>query len=443
MTSTAVLRTPPASTCASDYVSLRPHRGGKERDFRRDNSPSPTASLLNHRVKSPPDRSFVDSPTQPSPSPLRKRVLFERGSTAQCDSDDDDDPSPSVNRLHSPFASRCASPFLGAWGSHGSKILPSAQPIEDDEGLFLTSKTLTTPTRTPTRPSLTHNGPASNHQTLTAGMSAFPTLILTPPPPKKQLFPVLSPLQPPQFLARAPQTPAETDWHLGRQAESMTKLSLGDDEGHYKGRNNSAGNLNKEEPSPSLASKRRGRKRSVDGNELWRSRDGIFETSTDMPPAVPFQVPESPSPVTRLKSSATSFFGPSILSSPGSVAKPLHLGVTTKGFKGTLSRSSSPNPSVGPIAKKYRPRDSGVGGLDDEDETEDGLGPLAPARDIGPLTEESSGFVTPGAEPLNRSAWPRAVFAESQQGEVDEFIFKTLAAGGAAPKEQHAAAGLV
>ncbi|KAF8585991.1 kinase-like protein [Ramaria rubella] len=448
MSSTAVLRTPPASTSSrSDFISLRPPRGAKEKDFRCENSPSPrispTTFVSTHRFKSPPERSFGDSPSQPSPSPLRKRVLFERGGNGQCDSDEEEEPSPSLNRLHSPFASRCASPFLGAWATHSPKVAPNNQPVEDDEGLFLTSKPITTPTCTPTR-APNHSavpwnpGSVANHQTVTAGASGLSKVILTPSAPRKHTFIALSPLH--SSRPRIPQTPAETEWHLGRQAESMTKLSLDDDEnllGSYK-LNHRISNVFKEpESSPSPISRRRGRKRSFDGAELPRARGEIFETSTDTPIVSSFHIPDFPSPATKLKCSATAFFGPPIRNSPAPSTKPPMLSVSTPSDAVARSRNSSPKVALGSIAKKYRPRDSGVSGLDDE-EIGDAVGPLAMKSVVesSSLGDNSSGLITPGLEPLNRSAWPQTTFAESQQGEVDEFIFKALAAGGAAPKDK-------
>ena len=409
MSSTAVLRTPPASTSyRNDRISLRPP--GKER---RENSLSPTL------VRSPLDRSFSDSPSQPSPSPLRKRVLFERGSSGQYDSDDDDEPSPSLNRLHSPFTSRCVSPFLGAWASRGSLPLPSNHPIEDDEGLFLISKPTTMPTRTPCHLSAPRS--VANFHSLAPGTPSYANLILTPSAPKKQPLVALTPLQ--TSRPRAPQTPAETEWHLGRQADSMTKLSLCEED-DLIGRS-----VKEQNSSPSPISRRRGRKRSIDGKELPRARGEIFETLADTPVATSFHILEPSSPV---KSSATPFSGPPIRPTPGVL-----LSVTSRERPApSRSQSASPRLTLGPIAKKYRPRDSGVGGLGDDNETEDVLGPLASKPGFHPMDSDDSGLITPSLEPPARSAWPRASFAEGEQGEVDEFIFKALAAGGAPPKDK-------
>lgn len=431
MSPTAVLRTPPASTSYHrDRISLRPP--GKEKNFRRENSPSPTASIRIQHAKSPSDRSSNDSPSQLSPSPLRQRVLFERGSSGQYDSDDDDEPSPSLNRLHSPFTSRCASPFLGAWASRGSLPLSTTQPIEDDEGLFLISKTTATPTRTPTHPTRS----IANYDTLTTKTPGFTNVILTPPAPKKHAFAPLTPLQ--ISRPRAAQTPAETDWHLGRQTDSLTKLSLGEEDGHigrYKTKSRALNtSIKQQDSSPSPLSRRRGHKRSIDGIELPRAMGGIFETFVDTPVATTFHVLEPPS-TAKLKPS-TPAFAPPIQPSPGSFLS----ATSTEGPAPVKSRSSSPKLFSGPIAKKYRPRDSGVSGLGDDHETEEPSGPSITISqpDMGRhfMDSEDSGLVTPGLEPSPRSAWPRAAFAEGQQDEVDEFIFKTLAAGGAPPKDK-------
>ncbi|KAF8488408.1 hypothetical protein JB92DRAFT_1433219 [Gautieria morchelliformis] len=356
MTSTAVLRTPPASTSRrNDYISLRPPRGGKEKDLRREASLSPTISM--QRVKSPPERSFGDSPSQPSPSPLSRRVLFERGSNRQYDSDDDDDdePSPSLTRLHSPFASHCASPFLGAWASHGSQPTPSGQPIEDDEGPFLISKAKTTP-RNHTHPAVPRNASSRT--------PSFAKLIFTPSAPQKQALVTLSPLRR-VSRPRAPQTPAETEWHLGRQTDSMKKLSIGEDDHlgrqpKYQVTNSSTKD---QESSPSPISRRRGRKRLFNGNELPRASGGIFETLVDTPVASSFHIPEPPSPTTRLKSSTDAIFGPPAHTSPGSYIKSPPLNITLTGSPAvTPVRNSSPKLTLDLIAKKYRPRDSGIGG---------------------------------------------------------------------------------
>lgn len=440
MSSTAVLRTPPTSTSyRSDYISLRPPRGGKEKDFRRQNSPSPTASISIQRVKSPPERSFGDSP---SPSPLRKRVLFERGSNGQDDSDDDDEFSPTLNRLHSPFASRCASPFLAAWATNGSYPKPVNQPVEDDEGLFLISNPTTTPTLTPTQPPIPP-GCTANFHTLTAGTPAFAKLTFSTPAQKGQAFPTLSPLQ--SSRPRVPQTPAETEWHLGRQAQSMVKLSLGDEDQHqrYKTKHRATNISVKDmDSSPSPISRRRGRKRSLDGNGLTRAKGEIFETLTDTPVTTSFHIPEFPS--VKHESSTPTFFGSPIKSSAVSSANPPLLSVTsTHGPAGVQSSSPSPRLTLGPIAKKYRPRDSGVGGLyddeDDEDECGDAVGPLAsrqPDNGSYAMSSDDSGLITPSFEPSTYSAWPRAAFTDGQQSNMDEFIIKTLAAGGAPPKDK-------
>ena len=229
----------------------------------------------------------------------------------------------------------------------------------------------------------------------------------------------------------------------------MTKLSLDGEDDHEsdKSKHRIANISIKEQessPSPSPMSRRRGHKRSFEGNDIPRARGEIFETLADTPILSSFHIPEHPSPTAMPKCSPTVFFGASIRPSPDSCVKPSLLsGTSTQSPVATLSRGSSMRLKLEPIAKKYRPRDSGVGGLGDDDEeqeSEDALGPLATRPDnlLYSMDSEDSGLVTPSLEPSTRSAWP---LAGGEQGDVDEFIMKALAARGAPPKDKKAMPG--
>ncbi|KAF8514239.1 kinase-like protein [Hysterangium stoloniferum] len=259
--------------------------------------------------------------------------------------------------------------------------------------------------------------------------SPFATLLLTPG--REQPFVALSPL--PASQPRIPHTPAETEWHLGRQAESLTKLSLGDVD--YLGRKIKSrviASRKEAESSPSPIPRHRGRKRSFDGKELPRAKGELFETFADTPVATSFRLPDTPSPVAKLKCSATAFFGPSIQPSPTPSIKPSQLNVTTAPLT-VRSQGPSPKSSTEPIAKKYKPRDSGLGGVD-TDESEDNLSPLCTKPNIWlqNMDDDTSGLVTPSLEPPPRSVWP----SKDPPENVDDFIIKTLAAGGAPPRDK-------
>lgn len=406
MSSTAILRTPPAPTSRrNEYLSLRPARGlVKEND--RDTSLTPVPLFSKSKAQASKEYLAVSCSSRVSPSPLRKRALFQQNAS-DCSDSEDEEMSPSLDRSRSsPFSSRCASQFLGGWGG-GRVAKHPMRPIEDDEGLFLV------------------NGTSSSHQ------SSAKIVAATPAPKKRPSLATLSSL--PQSRPRVPQTPAETEWHLGRQAESMTKLSLGDDEEeplpNNKFKQRLAAASKAPESSPSVY--RHSRKRSFEGNEIPRTKGFIFETVQDTPVAPSFHFPDTPPSMRKVACSPTLFFGPSIHPTPVAVANANHLAVpSVASSEDVRCRSVSPKSSSERIAKKYKPRDSGVAGLEkDEDISVIVVNPaLLHQRD----EEDTEGLITPCFEPPPRAAWP----APEEPKKVDEFIFKTLVAGGAAPKDK-------
>ncbi|KIJ49445.1 hypothetical protein M422DRAFT_27812 [Sphaerobolus stellatus SS14] len=413
MSSIAVLRTPPAPTSSSrrnDYLSLRPSRG-TGRDSRQ-HIPAPVSILPKQKSQTSREYSFAGSPTPVSPSPLRRRNLFQQDPTDYSDSDDDEQ-SPSLNRLpSSPFNSHCATPFLGGWATRAPKMAVSNQPIEDDEGLFLVNNTTAAVSKTPFQ-----NNTSARSETVSR-------LTSTPAPKKRPSFITLSPLPPSR--PRIPQTPAETEWHLGRQTESMVKLSLGDPDAsrQSKFKQRSAASLKDPESSPLH---NRGQKRSLDGNELPRGTGNIFETVAETPVVPSFQIPDTPPSAQKVACSPSLFFGPSVHPSPTVPIKGRHLAVPPLEAAETIrSRSVSPKSSSERIAKKYKPRDSGIAGMDkDEDST-------VVFNSVNFVAQEDeTDLITPSFEPQPRSAWP----IPTEPGHGDEFIIKALAAG-AHPKEK-------
>lgn len=327
---------------------------------------------------------------------FRKRIPVPYGGSEQSDSDedDDDDPeSPSSRRRRSPFPSQCASPFFGAWGTREPKESTSNQPILDDEGLFLVSTAVSTPVKNTTQP-----------RTRTPSHSTTPA------------FPRLSPL--PFVQTHFPQTPAETEWHLGRQTESMTKLSLRDDHGPKRSKLRNKLTLNQFKSSPSPTSRYRGRKRSFDGNELPRTMGDLFESSSETPITTTFRLPGSNLTTPYLP---VPTFDSLISSSPCRSQTSLKSNVHTE----APSKSE-----VEPIPKKYKPRDSGIAGIDDSLDILD----TAVAQRL--MSDDCIDLVTPSLEPSTHSAWPVELTDPSNVDQLDDIIFKTLATGAAANKDK-------
>ncbi|GJJ06481.1 hypothetical protein Clacol_000673 [Clathrus columnatus] len=348
-----------------------------------------------------------------SPSSFRKRILSQYDGSEKSDSDEDDPDSPSTRRHRcSPFAARCASPFLGAWAGRELKESTSSQPVVDvdEDGLFLSSKAAITPIRGSTFP---------RAQTSSGARSAIP------------VFPRLSPL--PIVATQYPQTPAETEWHLGRHTESMTKLSLRDDMKRAKVRNKVPWCHLPSSPSPT--NRYRGRKRSIEGKELPRAMGGLFESFAETPTAASFCLPNN----NMIASQSSLFPTPSrpLLSSVStcdSPMPPVSLRLQADTINTTEPSQSSSN--VEPIARKYKPRDSGIAGIDDSDILEK----IVPAR----LESEDDHveLVTPSLEPSTRSAWPMQLLNDvPDSGQLDDILIKTLATGGIVNKDRRAVPG--
>lgn len=384
MTIPTVLKTPTNERFSSrNYKQKHPHY-----------TATPATLMRSPKLTKTPSKSTQHE----SPSLFRKRILVQYGGSEQSDSDDDDDDdleSPSSRRRRSPFVSQCASPFFGAWGTREPKESTSNQPILDDEGLFLVSTAVSTPVKNPTHP-----------RTRTPSHSATPA------------FPRLSPL--PIIQTHYPQTPAETEWHLGRQTESMTKLSLRDDHGPKRSKLRNKLTLNQFKSSPSPTSRYRGRKRSFDGNELPRTMGDLFESSSETPITTTFRLPGNNLTTPYLPVPA---FDSLISSSPCCTPASLKLNDHTEA-------SSKPEMEPIVIPKKYKPRDSGIAGIDDSLDILD----TAVARRL--INDDCIDLVTPSLEPSLHSAWPIKLTDPSNVGELDDVIFKTLATGVMANKDK-------
>lgn len=393
-----------ATTTNERYLS----RSYKQRYTRLGHTAAPTSVMRSPKyTKSPSTHTQLDS------SPLFcKRILLQYDGSEKSDSEEDDPDSPSSRGRRSPFASRCASPFLGGWAPRELKEITSSQPILDDEGLFLASKNSATPI------------PTSSHPRTRPSSSGVRPAIPT--------FPCLSPL--PIVRTQLPQTPAETEWHLGRQTESMTKLSLRDDLCPKRSKIRNKLSLGQFPSSPSPTNRYCGQKRSLDGEQIPRAMGGLFESWAETPTSTSFRLSGGELPAIDSPSLPAPAFNSLVSSSMcNSPMPPISL-------KLNMVDAQSPQPfsksNVEPIAKKYRPRDSGIAGLEDSLDLTDKVEPC-------PLVDDDSiELVTPSLEPSTRSAWPTKPLDDSPGLEqLDDIIFKTLATGVTVNKDKRAVPG--
>ncbi|KAI8994029.1 hypothetical protein BD414DRAFT_481168 [Trametes punicea] len=135
--------------------------------------------------------------------------------------------------------------FLAPSSSSSSHIIPSSSPVH-------LRTPLRTPIRDPLRPSPDRSALSAQHldaAPASAGTKRKPTPICTTPSRTRTMTPLnvtsavttrnygdgtgtlfdrLAPLSAPRFCARTPQSKAETELHLKKQAETMTMLSIRD-----------------------------------------------------------------------------------------------------------------------------------------------------------------------------------------------------------------------
>ncbi|KAI0645348.1 hypothetical protein C8Q79DRAFT_964213 [Trametes meyenii] len=240
-----------------EYVSFRPSK--------RDSSMSPSCRASTPLFQSTPPRqapastSFsLDSPML-TPSPLRRQPM----SVPVPVDPDDVFQSPlraysahthphrsSLNVDSSMAVDEDEDLFLGPSSSSSSRIIPPSSPIP-----------LRTPLRTPIKDTLhlspdrsalsvKHlNAPPAFITSSTLGTKRKPTPICTTPSRSRTMTPLnvtsaaagqthpdaaatlfdrLAPLSAPRFCSRTPQSKAETELHLKKQAETMTMLSIRD-----------------------------------------------------------------------------------------------------------------------------------------------------------------------------------------------------------------------
>ncbi|KAH9938948.1 hypothetical protein B0H21DRAFT_52710, partial [Amylocystis lapponica] len=233
-----------ASTTNADYVSLRASK--------RDLSVSPS---LHYRTPPRVNRTMTYGSPMLTPSPLKRHAP----PSAEPMDTDDIFQSPAVS------SSNTRRP-------HSQIQVPTDEEFDEDEGfllapssssfsrsLFTTASPLPPQTllrtpvkqsrRTPDRPVLSVK-PINTPWTMTPGRAAGtkrkPTAVCTPlrkrtltplnvtsgtckqDDPDGMAFDRLAPLSAPRFVLRTPQTRAETEMHLKRQAETMTMLKISD-----------------------------------------------------------------------------------------------------------------------------------------------------------------------------------------------------------------------
>ncbi|KAI0674950.1 hypothetical protein C8Q78DRAFT_1182958 [Trametes maxima] len=264
-----------------EYVSFRPSK--------RDSSMSPSCRASTPLFQSTPPRqapsstSFsLDSPML-TPSPLRRQPMPVPGPV------DPDDVFQSPLRAYSAYPHRSSlnidssmavdeddDLFLGPSSSSSSRIIPPSSPIP-----------LRTPLRTPIKDvlhlspdrsalSVKHlNAPPAFITSSTLGTKRKPTPICTTPSRSRTMTPLnvtsaaagqahpdaastlfdrLAPLSAPRFCSRTPQSKAETELHLRKQAETMTMLSIRDldqssaDESGYDSDPNAKGTIDGQRP---------------------------------------------------------------------------------------------------------------------------------------------------------------------------------------------------
>ncbi|KAH9855156.1 hypothetical protein C2E23DRAFT_814673 [Lenzites betulinus] len=238
-----------------EYVAFRPSK--------RDSSMSPSCRSSTPLYHSTPQRQrpassafAFDSPML-TPSPLRRQSRPVPAPVEQ------DDVFQSPPHAYSPFSHRSSlmhdssmaiddedDLFLGPSSCSSSHIIPPSSPAP-----------LRTPLRTPIKDSLHlspvssalsfkhHNVPPSLIASATAGTKRKPTPICTTPSRSRTMTPLnvtsaasarlqpdagsllfdrLAPISAPRFSSRTPQSKAETEIHLRKQAETMTMLSIRD-----------------------------------------------------------------------------------------------------------------------------------------------------------------------------------------------------------------------
>ncbi|EIW62905.1 uncharacterized protein TRAVEDRAFT_141457 [Trametes versicolor FP-101664 SS1] len=234
-----------------EYVSFRPSK--------RDSSMSPSCRSSTSLLHSTPPRrpnssSFAFDSPMLTPSPLRRQALPIPAPVEQ------DDIFQSPLRAYSAYSHRssCAHDssmvvddeddlFLGPSSSSSSHIVPPSSPAP-----------LRTPLRTPIKDSPQFspdraplslkrpNAASSLMASASAGTKRKPTPICTTPSRSRTMTPLnvtsaaitrdsgallfdrLAPISAPRFCSRTPQSKAETELHLRKQAETMTMLSIRD-----------------------------------------------------------------------------------------------------------------------------------------------------------------------------------------------------------------------
>ncbi|KAI0769362.1 hypothetical protein BD413DRAFT_477978 [Trametes elegans] len=255
----------------SEFVSFRPSK--------RDSSMSPscrssTPIFHNTPPRTAPSSSSIafDTPML-TPSPLRRHALPIPAPVEA------DDVFQSPLRAYSAYSHRASLDldpsmavddeddlFLGPSSSSSSHIIPPSSPLP-----------LRTPLRTPIKDTLQFSPDRAalsvkhlNAASASAGTKRKPTPICTTPSRSRTMTPLnvtsglesssalfdrLAPISAPRFCSHTPQSKAETELHLKRQAETMTLLSIrdldqsADESGYDSGPDaNANGTIEKQQP---------------------------------------------------------------------------------------------------------------------------------------------------------------------------------------------------
>ncbi|KZT42417.1 hypothetical protein SISSUDRAFT_41574 [Sistotremastrum suecicum HHB10207 ss-3] len=409
---------------------MLPQRSPASYTQMRREHPSPRVSCTPNKVARSPNMSrsnasHIDDPLIHTPSPLRKGLFLTPHDTdieeqyEDDELDEDDSPScPVYKRLESPFASNSPSRLFSRFKSSATRSAPGKQTIfgaeeeedEEDEGAFIYSNTSPTLSFTPSRVSRntgTRTTLAINH--------------LLTPAPSSTPFPVLAPLPAPRFF---PQTPAETEHSLKRQSESMTRLSLGDESTDAD--DDEGFKIHKRRLSNSRHTRRKIRTTGPPQSK------GLFQSILPSTPSPPNRI-KALGTTSPLSSSASAFFGPSISfshSPPTSESgRPRHIrqGSHSSITSSTSATSTSTGSSSKELPRKFRPRDSGIGGLSDSEEGS-GNGPRVVVSVDRSALDNNFGAADDDTEPR----WSAVLAPSEGEDDEDSFIMKTLANGGAA-----------